>query len=38
MPSELSSFGTPTTLELSAIVLRLMIAMACGAAIGVERE
>ena len=38
MPSELSSFGTATTLELSAIVIRLMIAMACGAAIGVERE
>lgn len=38
MPSELSSFGTATTLELSAIVIRLMIAVACGAAIGVERE
>jgi putative Mg2+ transporter-C (MgtC) family protein len=38
MPSELSSFGTTTTLELSAIVIRLLIAMACGAAIGVERE
>lgn len=38
MPSELSSFGTATTLEVSAIVIRLMIAVACGAAIGVERE
>lgn len=38
MPSELDTFGTETTLELSAIVVRLLIAMACGAAIGVERE
>jgi putative Mg2+ transporter-C (MgtC) family protein len=38
MPAELTSFGTGTTLELSAIVIRLLIAMACGAAIGVERE
>lgn len=38
MPAELTSFGTATTLELSAIIVRLLIAMVCGAAIGVERE
>lgn len=38
MPAELASFGTATTLELSAIIVRLLIAMACGAAIGIERE
>lgn len=38
MPSELTSFGSPTTLELSAIVVRLLIALSCGAAIGFERE
>lgn len=38
MPSELNSFGTATTLELSAIVIRLLIAMVCGACIGMERE
>lgn len=38
MPAELASFGTGTTLELSAIVVRLLIAMACGAAVGIERE
>ncbi len=38
MPAELTSFGTGTTLELSAIVIRLLIAMACGAAIGLKRE
>lgn len=38
MPAELTSFGTGTTLELSAIVIRVLIAMACGAAIGLERE
>lgn len=38
MPAELTSFGTTTTLELSSIVVRLLIAMACGASIGVERE
>ena len=38
MPSELNSFGTAATLELSAIVIRLLIAMVCGACIGLERE
>lgn len=38
MPSELNSFGTAATLELSAIVIRLLIAMVCGACIGFERE
>lgn len=38
MPAELNSFGSATFLELSAIIVRLLIAMACGAAIGVERE
>lgn len=38
MPQELTDFGTQTTLELSAIVVRLLIALTCGAAIGFERE
>lgn len=38
MPQELTDFGTQTTLDLSAIVIRLLIALACGAAIGFERE
>ncbi|MDH4440611.1 MAG: MgtC/SapB family protein [Rhizobium sp.] len=38
MPQELTSFGTQTTLALSSIVIRLLIALACGAAIGFERE
>lgn len=38
MPQELTDFGTQTTLDLSAIVVRLLIALTCGAAIGFERE
>lgn len=38
MPSELTSFGTPTSMALSAIIIRLLIALVCGAAIGFERE
>jgi putative Mg2+ transporter-C (MgtC) family protein len=38
MPAELAAFGTSTTLEMASIIIRLLIAMTCGAAIGVERE
>jgi putative Mg2+ transporter-C (MgtC) family protein len=38
MPSELTSFGTPTSLELSAIIIRLLIALVCGSVVGFERE
>ncbi|KQW27166.1 preprotein translocase subunit TatA [Rhizobium sp. Root274] len=38
MPQVLAAFGTPTSLDLSSIVMRLLVALACGAAIGFERE
>ena len=38
MPSELTSFGTPTSLGLSAIIIRLLIALVCGSVVGFERE
>jgi putative Mg2+ transporter-C (MgtC) family protein len=38
MPQVLAAFGTETSLDISSIVMRLMIALGCGAAIGFERE
>lgn len=38
MPELAPYFATQTTLPLSVIIMRLLIAMLCGAAIGFERE
>lgn len=38
MPELAAYFATQTTLPLSVIIMRLLIAMLCGAAIGFERE
>ena len=38
MPELAPYFATETTLPLSVIIMRLLIAMLCGAAIGFERE
>jgi putative Mg2+ transporter-C (MgtC) family protein len=38
MPSDFITFGTETSLPLSSIIMRLLIALVCGGAIGFERE
>jgi putative Mg2+ transporter-C (MgtC) family protein len=38
MTADLTISGTDTTLELSTIVVRMLVALACGAAVGFERE